>query len=108
MKGRTVNYQLLFFIGISILTSRCVEPYNPPEINQVIDILVVDGFMNTTDSTAVVKLSKAIALSDSGDPIPENNAMVRIEDEVGNIFPLTEVSDGEYRGHELTFNHNLK
>lgn len=108
MKGRRVNYQILLFFGILMLTSRCIEPYNPPAINQVIDILVVDGFMNTTDSTAIVKLSKAIALTDSGDPAPETNAVVRIEDENGTIFPLTEKNEGEYVGQKLIFNQNLK
>ena len=46
------------FLLLLILTG-CIEPYNPPAIADTIDILVVDGFLNGTDSSATVQLSKA-------------------------------------------------
>jgi len=74
----------------------CIEPYNPPAITELVDLLVVDGFINTSDSSATVRLTKASALSEEGGAIPEINASVFIEDEIGNSFDLTEKEEGNY------------
>ena len=88
--------------------TACIEPYNPPAITDTIDILVVDGFLNSADSSATVRLSKATPLSSGEGPVPELNASVRIEDEDGNFFPLTEIGDGNYFGTRLAVNSALK
>ena len=95
----TLNNKL--FIGIIILffitfLFRCVEPYNPPALDAVVDLLVVDGFINASDNTAYVRLSKATALDENGAGVPEKNATVAIEDEQGNSFILNENVPGDY------------
>jgi hypothetical protein len=39
-------------VFISIVITGCVEPYSPPVINENISLVVVDGFINGTDSSA--------------------------------------------------------
>jgi len=95
------------FLVLLILTG-CIEPYNPPAITETIDILVVDGFLNGTDSSATVQLSKATPLASGEGRVPELNASVRVEDETGNHFPLTEIGDGNYIGTKLPVNSSLK
>src|SRR5688572_10953250 len=95
------------FLVLLILTA-CIEPYNPPSITDTIDILVVDGFLNGTDSSAAVQLSKATPLASGEGRVPELNASVRVEDETGNQFPLTEIGDGNYFGTKLPVNSSLK
>ena len=42
-----------------VVAAGCLEPYNPPEISDNIDFLVVDGFINSSDNIAKVRLTKA-------------------------------------------------
>jgi hypothetical protein len=99
---------VLSFAWILVVAFSCVEPYNPPAIKELVDILVVDGFLNSTDSSAEVRLSKAAALSDQSGPQPELNALVQIEDENGNISQLTETGDGRYFIQKMNVNPALK
>jgi hypothetical protein len=108
MKRKKLLYGTLIFIWTLVFAASCIEPYNPPAIKEIVDILVVDGFLNSTDSSAVVKLSRAISLSDTGEPGPERNATVRIEDENGNFYPLMEMGDGNYSIQKLPVNPLIK
>ena len=103
MKTRGATISRLVWVLLLIFTS-CVEPYNPPILNSEIDILVADGFLNASDSSANVQLSKATALSYTGGPVPELNAFVRIEDENGNFYPLKETGDGKYIIEKMNLN----
>jgi hypothetical protein len=67
MRGKKLMHGIFIFFG-SLSITQCVEPYAPPEIKEKVDLLVVDGFMNSTDSSVEVRLSKAIALSETGAP----------------------------------------
>lgn len=98
-RPETLNRKL--FIGVIILCfitflSRCVEPYNPPALDEVVDLLVVDGLINASDNTAFVRLSKATALDENSAGVPETNATVAIEDDQGNSFILNENVPGGY------------
>lgn len=108
MKGKKFIWCILIFSGLFAVVTSCIEPYNPPPITEIVDILVVDGFLNSTDSSAVVRLSKATALADSDGPPPERHAYVRIEDETGNFFPLEESGDGIYSLQKMNLNSLLK
>jgi hypothetical protein len=58
--------------------------------------LVVDGFLNTTDGLATVRLLHAKALSDPGVSTPETNATVTISSENGSAITLEEETPGVY------------
>ena len=75
---------------------RCIEPYNPPAIDEVVDLLVVDGFINASNNSAYVHLSKATALDENSAGVAETNAAVVIEDDEGNSFILNENIPGGY------------
>ncbi len=83
-------------IVLMVISASCLEPYNPPEISDSVDILVVDGFINSTDSSAIVKLTTATPLSAPDDIDTGVSALVQIEDEEGNAQTLIEVSSGYY------------
>lgn len=108
MRGRRFRFGKYIFIGLLGVAISCIEPYNPPPITETVDILVVDGFLNSADSSAVVKLSKATALTDSDGPPPERNAFVRVEDETGNLFLLGESGNGIYSLEKMNLNPSLK
>ena len=79
------------------LLTGCIEPFNPPAIDQQINILVVDGFLDTSSKTATVTLSKARPLSD--ETTFDNyvsGAFVQLEEEDGPTQTLLEHTQGVY------------
>ena len=95
---------IAFSIG-AILLASCIEDYPPPIADDDLDILVVDGSLNTSGS-AEVKLSRAIALAETESPPVESNAQVHIEDSNGNIFPLSNKGKGIYGIDNIPINSN--
>ena len=79
-----------------IVATGCLEPYNPPEITDNIDLLVVDGFINSSDNIATVKLTKAVPLSDNSGENIGVNALVQVEDEHGFAQVLNAQGNGFY------------
>ncbi len=74
----------------------CVDPYAPPLVKSTSNILVVDGFLSSSSNSAIVKLSRAISLSDDVSFPKEGNALVSIESMSGATFNLNETSHGTY------------
>ena len=91
-------------VMLMVVLSACLEPYNPPEIKDDVDILVVDGFVNTTDSSAQVRLSKAVPLSNDGGSQPVTNALVQVEEENGPSYILDEIELGSYSLTKMNLN----
>lgn len=93
---------------IAILFVGCVEPYPAPDIGITTSILVVDGFINASDNSATVKLTKAIPLaSEEGYPA-EKGAHVTIHSENGNVFTLIEGDSGKYSASGISVDLNAK
>jgi hypothetical protein len=86
----------------------CVEPYNPPALDEVVDLLVVDGFINASDNSAHVSLSKATALDESNAGVAETNATVTIEDDQGTSHLLNEKLNGVYTLVDEQFSFSKK
>lgn len=74
----------------------CLDPYEPPTSNVKVNFLVVDGHINSTDSIATVKLSRAIQLNDTSAFPTERDATVTIEDETGYVSLVLETGPGIY------------
>jgi hypothetical protein len=87
-----------------LLLIGCLEPYEPPEITETINILVVDGFLNSTDATAGVKLSHTSPIKSTSSGTPETNATVTVESEDGTSFTLVEKSAGYYSAEGVSLN----
>ena len=96
MQIRIKKYSWLLIYTLIVALAGCLESYQPPAISDDIDILVVDGFLNATQGSAQVKISRATALS-SNDPSPvEQGASVIIEDNNGETFTLSDAGNGNY------------
>ncbi len=88
---------LLFFL----IVFGCVEPYVPEIIVSNKNLLVVDGFLNSTSKLAIVKLSRTLGPT-SASPFPkEEHALVTIEDEEGTMHALRETSPGYYESYVI-------
>jgi len=100
--GKVTVYGLLF------LLISCLEPYQPPEIAENINILVVDGFVNSTAGSASVRLSHTNPISSTTSGEPETDAAVSIQDENGTSFTLTEQPSGYYTAEGMDINANAR
>ncbi len=98
----------LSFLVLSLVADGCIDPYSPSVSNEDITILVVDGFLNSTEKSASVKLSKTIALSENKGYRSEKNAIVTIEDESGSISNLTETDTGLYEASHMAISVSKK
>jgi hypothetical protein len=94
--------------GIAMVLISCVEPYEPELKEETFDILVVDGYINTTDNSATVRLSRAVPLDSEDPPSQELNATVNIEDDAGNTYLLYNTGSGVYFLNNLSLNYSAK
>jgi hypothetical protein len=106
IRARLLKRQIVCAVLITLCS--CVEPYDPPAIKELVDLLVVDGFINASDSTANVRLSKATALAENSAGAPEANASVVIEDDLGNLVQLQENVFGNYSLSRTSFPFSRK
>lgn len=81
---------LVFLVSVS-----CVEPYEPPTIENGMGILVMEGSMNT-DGKSRIRLTRSQNLSETKKVAVELKAIVSFEDEGGTTFRLTEEGGGNY------------
>ena len=93
--------QFLLFIVIFLLNS-CVTQFFP-ELNEEKELLVVEGLITDQPGTNTVKLSKSLPLGVKTDAKPLTGCNVKISDDKGNIFNLTERDSGVYVTDPETF-----
>jgi hypothetical protein len=80
----------------SVLLGSCLEPYAPPGSGGNVDILVVDGFFNSTTGDVHIKLSHTKPIDSEEDFRPESSAQVTLESESGDQFDVSETNVGTY------------
>lgn len=102
------NYNSLLFL-LAVFASGCIEPYALEGVAGDPDYLVVDGFINATEQTCSVRLSRAVSLDFTETPPGETGAILSVESEDGHEFFLTEVVSGTpdddaglYRGEAVS------
>jgi len=102
------RYGLLYYTSLALIMAGCLEPYAPPDADTVVDILVVDGFLDRVTASATVKLSRAVALASTEDPAPELNAKVTIEPSNGGVLTLRADTAGYYVATDLAIDPDEK
>ena len=80
-----------------LLAMSCLEPFEPNIDQRALNFLVVDGFINATDYSAVVRLSHTQSVLETGAADSETKATVSIEASTGVSYLLTEGENGEYK-----------
>ena len=81
-----------------MVMAGCTEPFSPSIPVSSINVLVVDGFVNASDSTIQVTLSRAVSVSSSDSSYAEQGAHVSIEADNGSHDVLLEGVAGFYTG----------
>ncbi len=90
-------YIRLLFSGLLLsAVGSCIDPFNPPEINNTDTYLVFDGYVqvNGTD-TSWIRLSRTQNVHDLSRPVMEKNALVTVENESGEVFTFLPASQGD-------------
>lgn len=94
---------ILLMIGIG-----CRETYNAPIASPPTGYLVVEGFINSGQGPTSITLTRTTKLYDSVDIIYEHNALLTIEGENNESFPLRESGTGTYLSSTLNLNSSEK
>ena len=90
---------LMIFLG------ACKDKYDAPVHIPASGYLVVEGFINVGIGSTEFTLSRATGL-DSPYVLPESGALVNVESENGDLYPLTEQGNGKYSINQLAVDFN--
>jgi hypothetical protein len=96
-------------IGLILSVIACKEAYNPQTTSFNSNVLVVDGFINTSgDDSTIIKLSRTVTLANKKIINPETGAIVSVETSSNENAPLVEKEKGVYVIPALIFGSNKK
>lgn len=95
----------VFFIGLFLAAFGCKKLYNPPYIASPGNYLVVEGTINAGPGQTTIKLSRTVNVSSSTTVNPVHNAIVSIESDKGDVYPLMEANGGNYISATLSLDN---
>ncbi|MEP6583784.1 MAG: DUF4249 domain-containing protein, partial [Ginsengibacter sp.] len=99
---------IFVFIIFFFLACGCKEKFNTNIPSPSTGYLVVEGFISSGQDATTITLTRSVKLYDSVNIVPEQNAIVNIESETNQLFPLNETASGVYTSAILTLNSNEK
>ena len=97
MVSKKITQNLICFLLLALTLSNCKVPYDPPLKATDINSLVVEGFIDGA-APVVFKIgrTRALTVGDTATRKYELNAIVSIEDDHQNRYPLIESGSGIY------------
>ena len=99
---RNVFIYIIFFLAIY----GCKEKFVPSLQSPNTGYLVVEGYINNGTDPSIIKLTRTTKLYDTNTIIYEHNAVVTIEGENQEVYPLYESSNGTYTSGSINLNNN--
>ncbi|QQL50450.1 DUF4249 domain-containing protein [Mucilaginibacter ginkgonis] len=103
MKIKSLKAGLIFMTAVAMICS-CKESYVPPTpVGGTTNNLVVEGMINVSADSTVIRLSRTVKLTDTTSVKPELNAQLSVENDAGATYNLTSLGKGRYyaTGHPL-------
>ena len=95
------------FILIIAISDGCKNEFRPSVQSPATGYLVVEGFINSAGPTSI-SLTRTTKLYDTVRDVNEHNAIVSIEGQNNESFPLYESGNGTYISNALNLNSNEK
>ncbi|MDB5124776.1 MAG: hypothetical protein JWP94_2905 [Mucilaginibacter sp.] len=95
----------LLIIGLSF---GCKKPYLPPIISSPGTYLVVEGIITGGSQSTVIKLSRTVNLSSAVSTTPVRGAVLAVESNQNDSFPLLETNPGRYVSAGITLDNSKK
>lgn len=99
---------LYFILFIIVSATSCRQAYLPPAITVKNNFLVVEGSINGGADASTIKLSRTANVQGKAANKPELGAIINIEDDQSNSYPLYETGGGEYHYAGLYLDHARK
>jgi hypothetical protein len=99
--------EIKFYIGLITLIAAfysCQKPINLAATTTNAKILVVEGFINTADSTKI-SLSRTVTIGNKTTAAPELNAQVTLENATGVVSTLQHLGNGLYTTPSLVLDN---
>lgn len=96
----------LFVVALTL--GGCLETFSPPLNLVEEEVLVIDGFLNASEGSAKVELSRAQALTATDPPKVEVGATVSVVDDLGKSVVLPPAEPGIYQQANLTVDLNRR
>jgi hypothetical protein len=94
---------------IAIFTAySCLDPYNPSGLTDNVNLLVADGYLNSSNGSCTLKLSRTVSVSTDTEVPKETGALVQLQDDDGNLYTLSEAAAGTYVADDLVLPQNSK
>jgi hypothetical protein len=100
--------QIIVYITVVMLMVSCRQEYPLPEEARNLNLLVVEGVLNSGTGRTIIKLTRTVNPRDSATIKPELRAQVTIEGDNNTSFSLTGNTSGEYIHNQLNLNVNQK
>jgi hypothetical protein len=89
------SYSKVILFSFIFLINSCIVQFIP-ETNEDKELLVVEGLITDQPGIYTVKLSKSLPLGGKNVPRPFKGCIVRISDDLGQIYSLKETVAGTY------------
>lgn len=96
------------YISIIVVAVACREKYDLPATVPTNGYLVVDGVINSGTGPTSIRISRSLALADTGKIQNERFAHVRIEGDNNSSVLLYETTEGVYGIDQLSLLDNVK
>jgi hypothetical protein len=100
--------KISFYAIVVLFMVSCRQEYPLPEAARNLNLLVVEGVLNSGTGRTLIKLTRTINPRDSAAVKPELRAEVSVESENNTSVTLTGNTNGEYIHNQLNLNVNLK
>jgi hypothetical protein len=96
-------YTCVIFLIAILALSNCRKPFEPTPIQNVDNLLVVEGFINSSSNApTTITVSRTRSLADTVRFLPEPNALVIVEGETGDRHMLNNMGNGMHQADQLT------
>lgn len=102
-----MNLKIILCCLLSLATS-CRQQYPLPKETRNLNLLVVEGLLNSGPGGTIVRLSRTFNPTDLGSIVPELRAQVTVEGENNTTFALTGNTNGVYTHNQLNLTTNQK
>ena len=91
-----------FLLVTLLIAASCKEAFTPPVTDiDTKKILVVEGYISIGNDPTTITLTHATKLGENSGVQPESGAMVTVQSDDGNSYPLNEVAGGTYRANAI-------
>lgn len=97
-------FDLLVLIAI---TTACRDPFEPEVTDTDLEVLVVEGFIETNGAESKITLSRTAPISQTDLSRPEMGANLRLVSETGEMWQFAETAAGEYKLAEILDNYKV-